>query len=1221
MAVTVPILLSSLYASTDKAIAAKISIAKGMKVSQSRDNIFGTEGDGSITGKVVSDREGEALSGAWVLASRVPDGDPIGWAISGWDGTYLIAGLLPGEYYLAAIAEGYIPEFYDNVTDPHEATPVFVSDSGFVSDVDFGLIFHGPYQGKGSISGRVVDDDTGRPIEGAHVFAVTFGCIDPATGTDSSCVDTVIWMGEAITGHGGTYNIKGLVTGDYIVSVSAYGYTPEFYDDVLIPEDATPVHVEEPGNTPQIDFGLSEFITGKGSISGVVLSEADSTPVKHAWVAAYSPDNSFSTGIVETRSNGTYRIESLMTGDYYVVARAEEFRAEWYDNVKTEEEATLVPVVSPEETSGIDFYLGYLGSISGRVTSELDGSPVAKAVVCAFPAEDTFFVDPNFLDPDVDATLWSQCTVTDSNGAYSIKGLPSGEYYVGVWILGFLHEWYDDVTNFDGASAVPVVEPENTPDIDFGLSVGGSISGRVISEEDGGPIAKAWVCLEAADDSMWIPMDPVRPEEIRWGCVKTDRDGHYIITGLVAGDYYVRAGAEGFLPEWYDGVRYCEEATPVTVVEETETPDIHFTLSRGGSISGQVLSEPEGYPVHAHVCAILAADTVLFPPDGVWPAHEGVDPFRWARCVETDRSGQYTIDLLSTGEYLVFAWVDDRFLPEWYDDAPTWREATPVAVNDPDDTPNIDFALSLGGQITGRVVSQNQEDPVSGASVCAFQVNSIIPAGEFDPVGFARCAETDERGQYTIRGLKSGAYLVVASAWGYEEQWFEMAMSYHEATPVDVVEPEETTGINFALRPRGGSGSMSGRVVDEQNGNPIPEAYVEARRGDGWWTGRALTREDGTYLIDDLPSGNYYVSVKAKGYHQEFYDDARNPKDATYVAVKDPFNTPDINFELTRKGHSDFEGGITGNVFVESSESDTIPLANALVLALAIEDNSVNDDVGGMAITDNRGSYTISELPGGHYVVMCFAIGYIGELYDDVLDPREATRVKVIPPDVTAGINFVLAPSRWEGGGSIAGRIFDGAPSRPAAEAWVYALDGRGEAVAWDKTGPDGNYLLSGLAPGLYTVQASKVSDGARNVDNIGKSIPVTVGAESLMTVSGVDLVLGSPEILASEDEGATPFIPEGFALEQNYPNPFNPTTTIQYAVVSGQSLPRVTLKIYNLLGQEMRTLVDEPKEVGYYNVTWDGRDDFGRQVASGFYFCRFQAGDYAATIRMVLMK
>ena len=81
--------------------------------------------------------------------------------------------------------------------------------------------------------------------------------------------------------------------------------------------------------------------------------------------------------------------------------------------------------------------------------------------------------------------------------------------------------------------------------------------------------------------------------------------------------------------------------------------------------------------------------------------------------------------------------------------------------------------------------------------------------------------------------------------------------------------------------------------------------------------------------------------------------------------------------------------------------------------------------------------------------------------------------------------------------------------------------------------------------------------------------------------------------------------IPQAFAMMQNYPNPFNPTTTLRYALPKDA---RVTLSIFNILGQRVATLRDEVENVGYYNVVWNGRNDFGTPIASGVYFYRIEA-------------
>ncbi|MEW6412732.1 MAG: M20/M25/M40 family metallo-hydrolase [Candidatus Zixiibacteriota bacterium] len=94
--------------------------------------------------------------------------------------------------------------------------------------------------------------------------------------------------------------------------------------------------------------------------------------------------------------------------------------------------------------------------------------------------------------------------------------------------------------------------------------------------------------------------------------------------------------------------------------------------------------------------------------------------------------------------------------------------------------------------------------------------------------------------------------------------------------------------------------------------------------------------------------------------------------------------------------------------------------------------------------------------------------------------------------------------------------------------------------------------------------------------------------------------------------------LPGAFVLHQNHPNPFNPNTIIEY------QLPRagkVNLTVFNLLGQKVRTLVDEQQSAGTQKVNWDGANDAGHKVATGLYLYRLQVGDHAESRKMLLLK
>ena len=94
--------------------------------------------------------------------------------------------------------------------------------------------------------------------------------------------------------------------------------------------------------------------------------------------------------------------------------------------------------------------------------------------------------------------------------------------------------------------------------------------------------------------------------------------------------------------------------------------------------------------------------------------------------------------------------------------------------------------------------------------------------------------------------------------------------------------------------------------------------------------------------------------------------------------------------------------------------------------------------------------------------------------------------------------------------------------------------------------------------------------------------------------------------------------IPDQFNLDQNYPNPFNPATIIAYQLPETRN---VVLKIYNVLGDEICTLVDEKKQAGHHHISWNGKDAAGNEVTSGVYLLRIQAGTFQMSRKMVKME
>jgi hypothetical protein len=131
-------------------------------------------------------------------------------------------------------------------------------------------------------------------------------------------------------------------------------------------------------------------------------------------------------------------------------------------------------------------------------------------------------------------------------------------------------------------------------------------------------------------------------------------------------------------------------------------------------------------------------------------------------------------------------------------------------------------------------------------------------------------------------------------------------------------------------------------------------------------------------------------------------------------------------------------------------------------------------------------------------------------------------------------------------------------------------------------------------------------------------SSPVTPQPTADCTSNGVQVDSATTLVPTSADGDNDAGLPKTYSIRQNYPNPFNPTTRIEFALPIRTS---VKLVIYNVTGQEVRTLVNAQLSAGRHEVDWDGRDAAGRSVSSGVYFYRLETPSYVETKKMVLMK
>jgi hypothetical protein len=163
------------------------------------------------------------------------------------------------------------------------------------------------------------------------------------------------------------------------------------------------------------------------------------------------------------------------------------------------------------------------------------------------------------------------------------------------------------------------------------------------------------------------------------------------------------------------------------------------------------------------------------------------------------------------------------------------------------------------------------------------------------------------------------------------------------------------------------------------------------------------------------------------------------------------------------------------------------------------------------------------------------------------------------------------------------------------------------------------NLLFNG-APVSDTYSYS-IPAGNNGIFTIGLNLSETTNYNGNITITSNDVNNPSQTVqlhittVANEDDTVIPTVT---SLDGNYPNPFNPTTTIRFGV---KEPGLVSINIYNLKGQLVRTLVDENKKAGFHSIAWNGIDNFGKSVSSGVYMYRMQTTGFHQTRKMMLMK
>ena len=728
---------------------------------------------GRVSGTVL-DNTGTAITGVDGGVTVWTSGDCnnlewIGWGkIDPADGTFTTSALPPGDYILQTYMNGswYVDEFWASgasVRDCADADPITVVAGQEESDKEFQL------EPGGIISGTVLDN-TGTAITGVD------GGVTVWTSGDCNNLEWIGW--GKIDPADGTFTTSALPPGDYILQTYMNGswYVDEFWASgasVRDCADADPITViagqKESGKEFQLDQG--------GTISGTIFQADGVTPVTGDMICVdvYSgtscgQDWQRVGGGCTNTADGTYITAGLEAGDYFLFTNTltSGYANEFWDSPASTincREAQLVTVTTGQENSGNDFQLDTGGTIKGHVRDN-EGNPLPGITVTL----NTERCDQGYYLGE---------TVTDDQGAFVIRSLPSGELYANSFSRsteGFYVNTYwnndGDTIRCENSHPIITTEGETTSEINFVMKKGGLVQGNV-SDSSGQPISHVWM-IPALEGKELPPSF----------FAETDAEGNYS-TVIPIGNYTLLAHINDsylsppyFLDEWwttaggtYDG----SMAENFTVTAEDTISGLDITLQEGGLISGSI-KNVTGQPL-ANSGAAAGDFFTVVDNDGFY--HLIVAPGEY-------QVRAYPYNEIESGPYYVGEW--------WTAEGGTYNSSSSesIRVGVGEEKSNINFVLEEGGLITGTVISENGL-PMENAYI-------RVDSPEF-PVSGDYGVVTDADGLYAI-GLLPGQYYlqILYPQPGPVDMWWDGSfgtIDKQQAAQVTVRRDAATNNINF----------------------------------------------------------------------------------------------------------------------------------------------------------------------------------------------------------------------------------------------------------------------------------------------------------------------------------------------------------------------------------------------------------------------------------------
>lgn len=536
-------------------------------------------------------------------------------------------------------------------------------------------------------------------------------------------------------------------------------------------------------------------------------------------------------------------------------------------------------------------------------------------------------------------------------------------------------------------------------------------------------------------------------------------------------------------------------------------------------------------------------------------------------------------------------WIDEHVTPGL-----TYSYYVTAVNHDGESGPSDTVQITIDSALAKGAVKGTVKDAVSGNGIYNASVY-FYPVFGWDFVK----ATTDSSGNYSA-DLYPGNYLVYTRAEGYLSQFYDASTNIFHSTKINVMSSDTLT-VNFSLqaRPVLKFFTLSGTVRNSL-GNGL-KALIEVKNVsyNSYWKRYAhtVTDDSGKYSIKVLQGDTVVVFARSfdHQYVPQFFNDKSTYLDADRIGISG--DTSNINFVLQHKAVPN--NSVSGTI----EATDT---TNVTGIVIAIKLGPIERfRKKYVETTDTLGNYSFTHISPGTYIFLAIPEGeYSPTFYradgQTTLQWKMADSVLVDSNSTITGINFFVSPESDSGADYVSGNVSDNS-GNSIKGAMVFAINSNQEVSGFAITNASGSYVIPGLVPGSYTIQSDYLGYTSGQSQNV--SLDYTAN------YSGSASFVLSPEGVTSVE--SIPSFPKAFKLNQNYPNPFNPSTIISYSLPVNSF---VTIKVYDIIGREVATLVNKNMTVGDHKVTFNAAG-----LSSGIYFYQIRAGNFVQTKKMILMK